>query len=448
MKISLGKKIVMMFIVFAVILSGICIAVSGAVNRKTMDKEYMITADALAATVAVVVDGDSIEGVADIVMEVYHSSGINLNNIKYDEYASRYSEIIENADYVKLKKQLTDLENVCEADRVYTVFVSPEDKTEVYIVGGTDDEFTAPGSYDMVEDCCQEYLDDLIQGFPAYITNTSEYGWTVTACAPILNSKGNVVCFAAVDLSMNEVLEKERHFLYMLAAMMLLITLIISFIAILFVRRKVIRPINMLSDAAGQYRHKKIGSEHKEFSSLDLHTGDELEVLLNSMIKMEADIDNYFDNLTRTREQLTSAMQQADDMHELAHMDALTGLRNRLAYDKEIAALDEDLKNGMQAFGIAMVDLNFLKVINDNYGHDCGNEAIKLLSSTICNVFVHSPVFRIGGDEFAIVLRNNDYDNIGKPTISLKALRLILNANRGSAYLLLSDMLSLTQIST
>lgn len=170
----------------------------------------------------------------------------------------------------------------------------------------------------------------------------------------------------------------------------------------------------MLSDAAGQYRHKKIGSEHKEFSSLDLHTGDELEVLLNSMIKMEADIDNYFDNLTRTREQLTSAMQQADDMHELAHMDALTGLRNRLAYDKEIAALDEDLKNGMQAFGIAMVDLNFLKVINDNYGHDCGNEAIKLLSSTICNVFVHSPVFRIGGDEFAIVLRNNDYDNIGK----------------------------------
>ena len=130
------------------------------------------------------------------------------------------------------------------------------------------------------------------------------------------------------------------------------------------------------------------------------------------MIQMESDIDSYIDNLTRTREQLTSAMQHADDMHELAHMDALTGLRNRLAYDKEIGSLDKSIREGCDAFGIGMVDLNFLKMINDSYGHDCGNIAIRMLSSVICEVFAHSPVFRIGGDEFAIVLKNNDYYNV------------------------------------
>ena len=418
MRLSLGRKIVIMFILFAVILSGFCIAVSGLVNRRTMEKEYMITADALAATVAVVVDGDKIERVTDKVMEVYDSSELRIDNSRsdepqFEEYSAQFFDIMSDEDYKELSQQLRELERVCEADCVYTVCVDPDCKTAVYIVDGANIDPITPGCFDMIEEDCYDYLDDLTQGLPAFITNTPEYGWVVTACAPIYNSSGEVVCFAAVDLSMNEVLEKERNFLYALAGMLVLITVIVSIIAIYYVNRKIVRPINMLSQAAGQYGKKQIGSnEHKEFSSIDIHTGDELEILLDSMIKMEADIDKYFDNLTRTREQLTSAMQQADNMHELAHMDALTGLRNKLAYDKEINVLDESLKDGKQEFGIAMVDLNFLKIINDSFGHDCGNEAIKLLSSTICDIFVHSPVFRIGGDEFAIVLRNSDYENI------------------------------------
>ncbi len=129
-------------------------------------------------------------------------------------------------------------------------------------------------------------------------------------------------------------------------------------------------------------------------------------------MQVEKDIDSYIENLTRTREQLTTARRQADDMHELAHMDALTGIRNKLAYDKEILRIDGELGNGFTELGIAMIDLNFLKVINDTYGHECGNFAIKRLSSLICAVFAHSPVFRFGGDEFVVILRNNDYDNL------------------------------------
>ena len=72
----------------------------------------------------------------------------------------------------------------------------------------------------------------------------------------------------------------------------------------------------------------------------------------------------------------------------------------------------KELKEGKNEFGIAIVDLNDLKSINDNYGHDCGNFSIVKIAQIICEVFLHSPVFRIGGDEFAVILKNNDYDKI------------------------------------
>ena len=59
-----------------------------------------------------------------------------------------------------------------------------------------------------------------------------------------------------------------------------------------------------------------------------------------------------------------------------------------------------------------MIDLNFLKFINDTFGHEQGNLAIIGLTKLVCKIFAHSPVFRIGGDEFAVILKNDDYKNI------------------------------------
>ena len=73
--------------------------------------------------------------------------------------------------------------------------------------------------------------------------------------------------------------------------------------------------------------------------------------------------------------------------------------------------LEWDLADGETDFGIAMIDLNFLKRINDTYGHEQGNYAIKKLCYIVCHVFEHSPVFRIGGDEFVAILRGHDFDN-------------------------------------
>ena len=56
-------------------------------------------------------------------------------------------------------------------------------------------------------------------------------------------------------------------------------------------------------------------------------------------------------------------------------------------------------------------DLNGLKHVNDTLGHSAGNEFIGKTCSTICDVFCHSPVFRIGGEAFAVILQERDFDN-------------------------------------
>ena len=109
-------------------------------------------------------------------------------------------------------------------------------------------------------------------------------------------------------------------------------------------------------------------------------------------------------------DQLIASQNMASEMSELANKDALTKVKSKTAYERYITKLDEDIRNNSQTeFGIAMFDLDSLKQINDTRGHICGDAAIVSLSKMICDTFVHSPVFRIGGDEFTAILQNEDY---------------------------------------
>ena len=416
-KLSLGKKMVLSIILIAVLLSGTCIGVSTVVFRSIMDREYLITADSMAATVASTIDGDRVQRITEKVMELYNVSENKLTNEQWEDpnfeaYVAQYQFLTEDEDYTVIREQLRRIQDVSEIDCAYTVYGNPEDMTMIYIVDGAYEDIVPIGSFDWAEKEYYPYLNSPEQGIPAVITTTPEYGFLVTSCAPIRNSKGEIVCFAAVDLSMNDVLAKENQFIFLLTAILLFLVIIICTVSIICVQRKIVTPINMLSEAAGQYGQKQFKEHQHGFRTLDIHTGDELEILLHSMVQMEQDIDSYIKSLTQTKEQLYSARQQADNMHELAHMDSMTGIRNRLAYDKEIVRIDNEIKEGTPSFGIAMIDLNFLKHINDTYGHEHGNEAIISLSKLICDIFKHSPVFRIGGDEFVVILKNADFERI------------------------------------
>jgi diguanylate cyclase (GGDEF)-like protein len=98
-------------------------------------------------------------------------------------------------------------------------------------------------------------------------------------------------------------------------------------------------------------------------------------------------------------------------LNEQVLIDAFTHVKNKGAYTKALDELqrqkDEVVLDSQLAIG--MFDCDNLKVINDRYGHDKGDEYLKAACSTISDVFKHSPVFRVGGDEFAVILQNEDF---------------------------------------
>ncbi|MCR4908912.1 MAG: GGDEF domain-containing protein [Lachnospiraceae bacterium] len=189
-----------------------------------------------------------------------------------------------------------------------------------------------------------------------------------------------------------------------------IVLVICVFFMLMFINRKYIKIIVRLSDNVRQYSRDKDPSI-AQVIELDGNTGDEISSLANQTAAMVMELENYMKSLVATTKELTETRQQADDMKVLATKDALTGIRNKTAYDSEIKQLEWMLSDGMKDFGLAMIDLNFLKRINDTFGHEQGNVAIRKLCNIVCHVFQHSPVFRIGGDEFAVILKGNDFEH-------------------------------------
>ena len=97
---------------------------------------------------------------------------------------------------------------------------------------------------------------------------------------------------------------------------------------------------------------------------------------------------------------------------DMANKDALTGVKNKHAYARIEMELDEQINElAEDPFAIAVCDINGLKQVNDQQGHSAGDEFIKNACMMICNTFKHSPVFRVGGDEFVVILKGNDFEN-------------------------------------
>ena len=115
------------------------------------------------------------------------------------------------------------------------------------------------------------------------------------------------------------------------------------------------------------------------------------------------------DDEVREKEEQAKNLLSAERM---ARRDELTGIKNKNAFAEYSQALDGKIRAGAHdyKFAVLMCDLNDLKMLNDTRGHAFGDEALQRASGMICDVFKHSPVFRIGGDEFVAVLTDYDYD--------------------------------------
>ena len=135
---------------------------------------------------------------------------------------------------------------------------------------------------------------------------------------------------------------------------------------------------------------------HLKASILDNHGDPHLVIGVSS-------IDDQMKRELEYERQLSSA-------REAANRDPLTGVKSKHAFVEAEKRWNETIAAGPDAFAVAICDVNGLKTVNDTQGHMAGDEFIRRTCAVICNVFKHSPVYRIGGDEFAVILTGQDYE--------------------------------------
>ena len=186
------------------------------------------------------------------------------------------------------------------------------------------------------------------------------------------------------------------------------------FVAILifWLHRNVTGPILALEKSVRKFAEDSNSKapEDLAFDAPDINTHNEVESLSTSILKMTEDIKVYVQDILEAKKSVKNAQEKAENMTMLAYKDALTHVGSKIAYDNAARALAKDVAdNSISEFGIVMIDLNNLKVINDSYGHANGNTYISGACHIICTIFRHSPVFRIGGDEFIAILKSYDY---------------------------------------
>lgn len=202
-----------------------------------------------------------------------------------------------------------------------------------------------------------------------------------------LSNGMKLLVIAPVD----EILSSARR----LTRMILLVSsviLVVFVILTIFATNAVTQPLLKLTAAS-----RRLADGDYDVA-LDYQSQDEVGVLTHSFRQMRNQLRLYI-----------------DDLNSRAYVDALTGIKNKTAFESMAARIDETIAQAdaveVPPFAVASFDCNRLKQVNDQYGHGYGDIYLKTACRLICRIYAHSPVFRVGGDEFAALLQGSDYEN-------------------------------------
>ena len=243
------------------------------------------------------------------------------------------------------------------------------------------------------------YLDDLRAGKPIPPIDNDD---SLTIYKPVYDSAGAAQCYVAVELSLDLISDYGRAFTAKVLALLSGCFVFVFVVGLRLVENNIVLPVNTMDYCARNFSYENnrlCKNNLEQLRRLEIHTGDEIENLYHALLKTTQKVVESFEKLRRAKRRVA-------EMDELAHKDSLTGIKNKAAYDEATALLDEKISAGAAEFCIAMVDVNFLKKINDTYGHERGNIYLLNASRLICSVFGAEHVYRIGGDEFVVILED------------------------------------------
>ena len=225
------------------------------------------------------------------------------------------------------------------------------------------------------------------------------WGRFYSAYSPVFDSEGKVAGIIAVDFSADWY-NRQLSTLTLTIVIAALISLLIggTIVNIFIVRSErrigaIHGQLNQMSDRL----MKEIGSSAKdgEIKETKIDSARSIADLEKQILSMQSELQT-----------------QISQVHVRAYQDSLTGVKSKHAYLEAEKDVNEKLVQGsLKEFAVVVCDVNGLKKVNDTLGHQAGDVYIQNASKMICSIFSHSPVYRTGGDEFAVLLTGRDYKN-------------------------------------
>ena len=272
---SLQPKLILGLVLMSVALTAVLITAIAHMYRSHTRSRVLPVAFDQASIAARVIDGDRIAG--------YYATG------EKDAY---YEEIRE---YLLMVKQTVGLK--------YFYVVVPEDEVMVYVWDagepgeegvcdlGDSDAYYGGGN-ELMHAAFAADADQVI-----LITKNEEYGYLASAYVAILDSAGEPVALASVDVSMDMIDEQISDFVGLALLITCGVLLLAGALYYFYIRRILIRPLGLLHQAARDLAENQMDDLGK--FTLDIHTGDEIEDLAGSFQYMTRELDEYIRNLAQ-----------------------------------------------------------------------------------------------------------------------------------------------------
>ena len=302
--------------------------------------------------------------------------------------------------YERIIEQLTVFQNNVDIEFIYAVRQVSEDK----FVFTVDPDPVEPAEFgeDIV---VSEGLKSAGAGVAAVDAAplADKWGSFYSAYSPVFDSSGAVAGVIGVDFDAvwynNQV--KEHTFSIAVTSMLsVLIGGVVIFLITTRVRRKfreLDEGLSGLSANVDRLMEEVVASTGRTPQPpepVDPRL-DEIAVLATKINHMQSDMGVYLEYL-RTQ----------------AYIDALTKTRSASAYHERLQTLDRKIRDGEARFFVGVFDINSLKEINDNHGHECGDRIIQAAAEAIVSAFGPERTYRIGGDEFAVVAEDLDESDV------------------------------------
>ena len=205
--------------------------------------------------------------------------------------------------------------------------------------------------------------------------------------------------FEITLLDLNTLL--PNRYLWPLIAVFLVALLVTLLVFQLVIRRRIIQPLTSLESAVkavagGSFTYPTLDKPDNEIGRLAGHFATMAERLEESTHNLE-----------------TQVAYRTEELHRLARVDALTGLKNRRGLDEILAEEMERSRRQQTGFGLIWLDIDLFKSINDDQGHQAGDDILCRVALWLkASVRPYDHPGRWGGDEFVVVLSPCDAETM------------------------------------